>query len=96
MCRLSSASDVLSAVEDYDAIMWLLDLWKEISGRDLDALLVTGSESLQHKEMSTAFPTGKGFGSTWLCFVKVCVYKIWPGVGGLVEQPGESTNEGSS
>jgi hypothetical protein len=40
------ASEVLSAVEGYDATMWLLALWKEISGQDLDALLVTDSESL--------------------------------------------------
>jgi hypothetical protein len=45
----SSASEVLSAVEGYDAIMWLLALWKEISGQDFDALLVTDSESLQQK-----------------------------------------------
>jgi hypothetical protein len=56
VCRLSSASDVLSDVEGYDATMWLLVLWKEISGQDLDALLVTDSESLQQKEMSTALP----------------------------------------
>jgi hypothetical protein len=32
VCRSSSASEVLSAVEGYDATMWLLALWKEISG----------------------------------------------------------------
>jgi hypothetical protein len=31
--RSSSASEVLSAVEGYDATMWLLALWKEISGQ---------------------------------------------------------------
>jgi hypothetical protein len=31
VCRSSSASEVLSAVEGYDATMWLLALWKEIS-----------------------------------------------------------------
>jgi hypothetical protein len=36
-----------------------LGLWKEISGRDLDALLVTDSESLQQKEVSTDLPTEK-------------------------------------
>jgi hypothetical protein len=39
--------------------MWLLALWKEISGQDLDALLVTDSESLQQKAVSTALPTKK-------------------------------------
>jgi hypothetical protein len=38
--------------------MWLLALWKEISGQDLDALLVTDSE-LQQKAVSTALPTEK-------------------------------------
>jgi hypothetical protein len=59
LCRSSSASEVLSAVECYDATMWLLALWKEISGQDLDALLVTDSESLQQKAVSTALPTEK-------------------------------------
>jgi hypothetical protein len=59
VCRSSSASEVLSAEEGYDATMWLLALWKEISGQDLDALLVTGSESLQQKAVSTALPTEK-------------------------------------
>jgi hypothetical protein len=59
VCRSSSASEVLSAVEGYDATMWLLALWKEISGQDLDALLVTDSESLQQKAVSTALPTEK-------------------------------------
>jgi hypothetical protein len=39
--------------------MWLLALWKEISGQGLDALLVTDSENLQQKEVSTALPTDK-------------------------------------
>jgi hypothetical protein len=73
VCRSSSAPEVLSAVEGYDATMWLLAWWKEISGQDLDALLVTDSESLQQKAVSTALPTENGFGSTWLCFVKVYV-----------------------
>jgi hypothetical protein len=47
VCPSSSASEVLSAVEGYDATMWLLALWKEISRQDPDALLVTDSESLQ-------------------------------------------------
>jgi hypothetical protein len=59
VCRSSSASEVLSAVEDYDATMWLLALWKEISGQDLDALLVTDSASLQQKAASTVLPTEK-------------------------------------
>jgi hypothetical protein len=59
VCRSSSASEVLSAVEGYDATMWLLALWKEISGQDLDALLVTDSESLQQKAVSMALPTEK-------------------------------------
>jgi hypothetical protein len=59
VCRSSSASEVLSAVEGYDATMWLLALWKEISGQDLDALLVTDSGSLQQKAVSTALPTEK-------------------------------------
>jgi hypothetical protein len=59
VCRSSSASEVLSAVEGYDAIMWLLSLWREISGQDLDALLVTDSESLQQNAASTALPTEK-------------------------------------
>jgi hypothetical protein len=54
VCRSSSASEVLSAVEGYDAIMWLLALLKKSSGQDLDALLVTDSESLQQKAVSTA------------------------------------------
>jgi hypothetical protein len=57
VCCSSSASEFLSAVEDYDATMWLLALWKEIPGQDLDALLVT--ESLQQKAVSTALPTEK-------------------------------------
>jgi Reverse transcriptase (RNA-dependent DNA polymerase) len=59
MRRSSSASEFLSAVEGYDATMWLLALWEEISGQDLDALLVTDSESLQQKAVSTALPTEK-------------------------------------
>jgi hypothetical protein len=59
VCRSSSASEVLSDEEGYDASMWLLALWKEISGQDLDALLVTDSESLQKKAASTALPTEK-------------------------------------
>jgi hypothetical protein len=59
VCRSSSASEVQSAVEGYDATMWLLALWKEISGQDLDALLVTDSKSLQQKAVSTALPTEK-------------------------------------
>jgi Reverse transcriptase (RNA-dependent DNA polymerase) len=47
VCRSSSASEFLSAVEGYDATMWLLALWKVISGQDLDALLMTDRESLQ-------------------------------------------------
>jgi hypothetical protein len=39
--------------------MWLLAFWKEISGQDLDALLVTDSESLQQKAVTTALPTEK-------------------------------------
>jgi hypothetical protein len=35
VCCSSSASEVLSAVEGYDATMWLLALWKEIPGQDL-------------------------------------------------------------
>jgi hypothetical protein len=35
VCHSSSASEVLSAVEGYDATMWLLALWKEISRQDL-------------------------------------------------------------
>jgi hypothetical protein len=57
--RSSSALEVLSAVEGYDATTWLLALWKEISRQDLDALLVIDSESLQHKSVSTALPTEK-------------------------------------
>jgi hypothetical protein len=59
VCRLSSASEVLSAVQWYDATMWLLALWKEIPGQDLDALLVTVSEIQQQKTVSTALPTEK-------------------------------------
>jgi hypothetical protein len=59
VCRSSSASEVLSAVEGYDATMWLLALWKEISGQDLDAVLVTDSESLQQKAVPTALKTEK-------------------------------------
>jgi hypothetical protein len=57
VCLSTSASEVLSVVEGYDAIMWLLALWNEISGQDLDALLVTDSESLQQKAASTSLPT---------------------------------------
>jgi hypothetical protein len=35
VCRSSLASEVLSAVEGHDATIWLLALWKEISGQDL-------------------------------------------------------------
>jgi hypothetical protein len=49
MCRSSSASEVLSAVEGYEATMRLLDFWREISGEDLDALLVNDGKSLQQK-----------------------------------------------
>jgi hypothetical protein len=59
VCRSSSASEVLSVVECYDATMWLLALLKEVSGQDLDALLVIDSESLQQKAVSTALPTEK-------------------------------------
>jgi hypothetical protein len=57
VCRSSSASEVLSAEEGYDATMWLLVLWKEISGQDRDALLVTESEIQQQKAMTTALLT---------------------------------------
>jgi hypothetical protein len=57
VCRSYSASEVLSAVEGYDATMWVLALWKEISEQDLDALLVTDSESLQQMAVSTALST---------------------------------------
>jgi hypothetical protein len=46
-------------VEGYGATMWLLSLWKEISGQYLDALLVTDSEILQQKAVSTALPAKK-------------------------------------
>jgi hypothetical protein len=59
LCRSSSASEGLSAVKGYDATMWLLALWKEIPEQDLDALLVTGSESLQQKAIKTDLPTEK-------------------------------------
>jgi hypothetical protein len=59
VCRSSSASEFMSAVEGYDATMWLLALWKETSRQDLDALLVTDSGSLQQKAVSTALPTEK-------------------------------------
>jgi hypothetical protein len=59
VCRSSSTPEVLSTVECYDATMWLLALWKEISRQDLDSLLVTDSESLQQKAVSTALPTEK-------------------------------------
>jgi hypothetical protein len=59
VCRSSSAPEFLSAVEGCDATMWLLSLWKEISGQDLDALLVIDSEILQQKAVSTALPTEK-------------------------------------
>jgi hypothetical protein len=59
VCLSSSASEVLSAVEEYYATMWLLALWKEISGQDLDARLVTDSKSLQQKAVSTALTTKK-------------------------------------
>jgi hypothetical protein len=59
VCPSSSSSEVLSAVEGYDATMWLVALWKEISGQDLDTPVVTDSESLQQKAVSTALPTDK-------------------------------------
>jgi Reverse transcriptase (RNA-dependent DNA polymerase) len=59
VCRSSLASEVLSAVKWYDATMWLLALWKEISGQDLDALLMTDSESLQQKAILTDLPKEK-------------------------------------
>jgi hypothetical protein len=39
--------------------MWLLALWKEISGQDLDALLVTDSESLEQTAVLMALSTEK-------------------------------------
>jgi hypothetical protein len=38
-----------------------LALWNKISGQDLDALLVTVSESLQQKAVTMALPTEKRF-----------------------------------
>jgi hypothetical protein len=97
VCRSSSASEVLSAVEGNDATMWLLALWKEISGQDLDALLVTDSESLQQKAESDSLADGETasdrHGSASSRFVS---WRMRPGVGGFVEQPGESTDKGSS
>jgi hypothetical protein len=61
VCRSSSASKILSVVEGHDATMWLMALWMNISGQDLDALLVTDSEILQQKAMSTALPTEQRF-----------------------------------
>jgi hypothetical protein len=72
VCRSHSASEVLSAVEGYHATMWLLALRKEISGQDLDALLVTDSESLQHKAVSTALPTEKRLRIDMALLFKVC------------------------
>jgi hypothetical protein len=46
-------------VEGYDETMWLLALWKEISGQDHDALLETDSESLQQNTVTTTLPTEK-------------------------------------
>jgi hypothetical protein len=89
VCRSSSASEVLSAVEGYDATMLLLALWKEISGQDLDALLVTDSESLQKKAVSTASDRHGSASS------RFSSWRIRPSVGGFVEQLGESTDEGS-
>jgi hypothetical protein len=94
-------------MKGYDATMWLLVLWKEISGQDLDAQLVTDSESLQQKALPTDLPTEKrlridmasnrhGFESTWLCFVKICVVENTAWCGRAQKQPGESTDEGSS
>jgi hypothetical protein len=90
VCRSSSASEVLSAVEGYGAIMFLLALWKEISRQDLDALLVTDSEILQQKAVSTASDRHGSASS------RISSWRIWPGVGGFAQQPGESTDEGSS
>jgi hypothetical protein len=84
-------------VEGYDATMWLLAVWKETSGQDLDALLVTDSESLQQKAVSTALPTEKRLRIDMTLLrqgLRRGEYGI--GAGGLVEQPGESTDEGSS
>jgi hypothetical protein len=39
--------------------MWFLALCKEISGQDLDTLLVTNCEILRQKAVSTALPTEK-------------------------------------
>jgi hypothetical protein len=66
VCRSSSASEVLSAVEGYDATMWLLALWKGILGQDLDALFVTDRESLQRKAETTALLTHKRLRIAWL------------------------------
>jgi hypothetical protein len=95
VCRSSSASEVLSAVEGYDATMCLLALWKEISGQDLDVLLVTDSESLQQKAVTTALPTEKPLRIDMDTLSRFASWRVRPGVGGLVEQPGESTNGGS-
>jgi hypothetical protein len=87
VCCSSSASEVLSAVKGYDATMWLLALWKGISGQDLDALLVTDSERLHKKAVSTALLTEKRL---WIDMV-LPRQGLRPGEYGLV-WAGSSTN----
>jgi hypothetical protein len=99
VCRSSSASEVLSAVEGYDATMWLLALWKETSRQDLDALLVT--DSCQRKPAAKGSVDGFADGESasdrhGSASSRFASWRIRLGVGGLVEQPGESTDEGSS
>ena len=55
-CRSSAAAECLSAVEALDAMMWLSNMWKELTGDSLNGrrCMLTDNEGLIKKAVNTA------------------------------------------
>jgi hypothetical protein len=91
VCRLSSASKFLSAVKGCEATIWLLALWKKISGQYLDALLVTDSESLRQKGSVDGFADGDTaldrHGSASSRFASWRIRSVWASSSGNLANP---------
>ena len=61
VCRSSAAAEYLSAVEALDAMMWLSNMWKELTGDSLNGrrCMLTDIEGLTKKAVNTALPPEK-------------------------------------
>lgn len=61
VCRSSAAGECLSAVDAYDASMWLLEMWKELTGQNLQehTSILTDNEGLIKKVVNTKLPIEK-------------------------------------